>query len=240
MVDGDDKTGGEHEYGEAVVEGSGEHPQPGDIIIDPDLAYVEQPLVGDGASSPLEEDEPEGNIPPSPLWAMKMRRHIQWHLLPSHERHERLRAVTGAGDDVVYVIDDGAHHVMLGRRVGRTDDGCEYCIVARAPRKRYDELARGGGPPPQAFEGAAEIRLVGLAQEEDIISSNIFDVTHYDSAADIPDEYRPGQSYLLFTSDPEITVDGESKLTQSMDDMGYGHGGSRIGDPNIDPNLPLT
>src|ERR1700743_2355685 len=78
-----------HEWGEAVPASAG-HPKPVDIIIDPTFAVAQEPLVGHDVSTPLEEDEPEHTIPPGPLWAMKERRHIQWHLVPAHARHERL------------------------------------------------------------------------------------------------------------------------------------------------------
>ena len=84
-----------HEWGEAVPVSSGV-PKPGDIITQSGLAIPPEPLVGHDVSTPLEEDEPEHTIPPGPLWAMKDRRHTQWHLLPAHQRHER-RSRTGIG-----------------------------------------------------------------------------------------------------------------------------------------------
>src|SRR5580704_1247665 len=87
----------DHEWGEAVTASSG-HVEPGDIIIDSDLAILPEPLVGQDVSTALEEDEPEHTIPPGALWALKDRRHIQWHLLPAHERHERIRECLDAGD----------------------------------------------------------------------------------------------------------------------------------------------
>ena len=38
---------------------------------------------------------------------MKARRHTQWHLLPSSERHERLRETLGPDGAELYAIDDG-------------------------------------------------------------------------------------------------------------------------------------
>jgi hypothetical protein len=74
-----------HEWGEAVRVSSGT-PKSGDIITESGLPIAAKPLVGHGMSTPLDEDEPEHPIPPGPLWAMKERRHIQWHLLHAHER----------------------------------------------------------------------------------------------------------------------------------------------------------
>ena len=113
----DEQSGQDHEWGEAVPASSG-RPKPGDIITDSGLAMTPGPMVGHDVSTPLEEDEPEHTIPPAPLWAMKDRRHTQWHLLPAHERHDRIRECLDADDYTLYCIDDGRHHAMIGRRVG--------------------------------------------------------------------------------------------------------------------------
>lgn len=180
-------------------------PKPGDIIVSGQKYVVNmEPLVGSDVSTPLEEDESEGIIPPSPLWAMKERRHIQWHLLPVHERHPRIRECIGAGDDAVYVIDDGPHHVMLGRRVGTARGECEYCLLGRAPIDVYRKLQQGRIPLDQAFDTADELALCGIAIEEDIRSSNIFDVDRYQQIDEVPDDYRPGAKYQQFSEDLEI------------------------------------
>ena len=66
-------------------------------------------------ATPLSEDEPEGTVPASPLWAMKERAHGSLHLF-GHPA--RIRACVGTGDAAVYAIDDGPHHCMIGRRSG--------------------------------------------------------------------------------------------------------------------------
>jgi len=73
---------------------------------------------------------------------MKEHRHIQWHLLPAHEQHERIRECLDAGDYTLYCIDDGRHHAMIGRRVGVSPSGCEYSLIGRISRQRYEEPAR--------------------------------------------------------------------------------------------------
>ena len=128
---GDEGDGGTH-WGEAVTTAT-TTPRPGDLAVSPGVGILRGPLVGSEESTPLEEDEPEGIVPPSPLWAMKDRRHIQWHLLPSHERHERVRDCLGAGDWAIYVVDDGRHHVMLGRRVGRVAGSASTASSAGPP-----------------------------------------------------------------------------------------------------------
>jgi len=193
-------------WGEEVPAGSTVRPHPGDIIAAPGLRGGTEPLVGADQSTALEEDEPEGVIPPSPLWAMKDRRHIQWHLLPSHERHQRIRDSIGSGDEVVYAIDDGAHHVMLGRRIGAVDGECEYCLVGRVTIDRYELLRSGTVAPRQAFEGASDIAVCGVAEQEGVLSSNVFDVARYRDEDEVPAEYLPGARFLNLESVLEITV----------------------------------
>jgi hypothetical protein len=193
-------------WGEEVKEGSGVRPRPGDIIAAPELRVQTEPLVGPDHSTPLDDDEPQGTIPPSPLWAMKDRRHIQWHLLPAGERHPPIRDAIGDGDETVYIIDDGHHHVMVGRRVGGVEGECEYCLVGRQPIALYESLQAGRTAPSRAFEGAAELTLCGVAREEGVLSSNVFDVTRYSDAGAVPADFLPGAPYRHFTSALEITA----------------------------------
>ena len=194
-----------HEWGEAVPISSG-HPKPGDIITESGLAIPPEPLVGHDVSTPLEEVEPEHTIPPGPLWSMKERRHIQWHLLPAYERHERIRECLDAGDYTLYCIDDGGHHAMIGRRVGVSPSGCEYSLIGRISRQRYEELRDELVLLVNCFDTATEIRLCGIAVEEDIRSSNVFDVANYDSIDDVPGDYRPGSPFHHFSQDVQITA----------------------------------
>lgn len=192
-------------FGEAVSGSSG-HAEPGDIIIDPDLAIAPEPLVGQDESTPLEEDEPEHTIPPGPLWAMKDHRHIQWHLLPAHERHERIRECLESDDYTLYCIDDGARHAMIGRRVGDSPSGCEYTLLGRITRQRYEELRDEVVLLTNCFDTATEMGLCGVVIEEGILSSNIIDVANYGGIEDVPDDYRPGSPFHHFTQDLDITA----------------------------------
>lgn len=192
------------EWGEAVDPSSGQRPGPGDIISSGITS--KEPLVGSDVSSPLAEDEPEGTIPPCPLWAMKERRHVQWHLLPTHDRHDRIRDCTGSGDDTIYVIDDGRHHAVVARRVGAVQGECEYCLLGRVPLGTYEDLKHNRLSPNKAFEAASEITLCGVAVEEDILSSNVFDVARFESIEDVPAEYQPGAVFLNLAEDLEITA----------------------------------
>jgi hypothetical protein len=194
-----------HEWGKAAPTSSGP-PKPGDIIIDPDLAIAPEPLVGHDVSTPLDEDEPEHTIPPAPLWAMKERRHIQWHLLPAHDRHERIRECLELDDYTVYCIDDGRHHAMIARLVGDSPSSAQYTLIGRITRERYEELRDEIVPIANCFDTATEMRLCGVDVEENIRSSIVFDVADYDSIDDVPQDYRPGAPFHHFHGDLEITA----------------------------------
>ncbi len=196
-----------HEWGEAVPASSGQ-PKPGDIITESGLAAAPEPLVGHDVSTPLEEDEPEHTIPAGPLWAMKERRHTQWHLLPAHEQHERIRECLEADDYTLYCIDDGRHHAMIGRRVGVSPSGSEYSLIGRISRERYEELRDEIVPVRNCFDTAAELRLCGVVVEEAIRSSNLFDVAVYESIEEVPEDFRPGSPFRHFRQDLEITAYG--------------------------------
>jgi hypothetical protein len=155
------------------------------------------PVTAPVDATPLEEDEPEGVIPPSPLWAMKDRRHEQWPHLFGHP--DRIRARLGAGDATVYVIDDGKRHCMIGRPVGATADGCVYSLVARVTRDTYDALASGSIDARRAFLAASEAGLSGTADAPGV--SNIFDVDFYSRAEEIPVEYLPPAPFIRFAED---------------------------------------
>jgi hypothetical protein len=137
---------------------------------------------------------------------MKERRHIQWHLLPAHERHDRIRECLELDDYTVYCIDDGRHHAMIARLVGDAPSGAQYTLLGRITRERYEQLRDEVVPIADCFDTANEMRLVGVAVEEDIRSSNIFDVADYESIDQVPQDYRPGSPFHHFHGDLEITA----------------------------------
>lgn len=200
-----EETEGSEHWGEAVVPSDTHPPEPGDLVVSPVAGPEPEPLVGSGLASPLGEDEPEGVIPPSPLWAMKEHRHVQWRL-PVVGDHERIREAVGEGADGIFLIDDGRHHAMVGRRVGGSVDGCEYSLVGRISAEWCDGLRRATVAPAAAFDDAAELALCGVVVDEPTASANVFDVAHYRRLDDVPEEYRPGAPYLRFPEDLEITV----------------------------------
>jgi len=162
---------------------------------------VGTPITPEGA---LAVDEPEHIIPPSPLWAMKLHRHFQWsHLLPHDQRHDRVRLAVGSGNDIVYLMDDGHHHRILGRHVGTTADGTGYSLVARITTAATEALVAGQSSPRQAILDGKGLALYGVA--EDGPASNVFIVTTYGEAADVPEEYLPPNPTLRFTEGLEVS-----------------------------------
>ena len=143
---------------EVPVEGGGifQSRADGQLHFTPESVGSTDPIAAPTAATPLEADEPEGVVPPSPLWAMKDRRHEQW-LFFGHA--DRLRLVVGTGDAAVYVIDDGKHHCMIGRRVGASLDGVVYSLVARVARGTSDALVSGAISGAAAFARMQGARL---------------------------------------------------------------------------------
>ena len=169
----------------------------GQLHFTPETAGSTFPVTAPEDATPLEEDEPEGVIPPSPLWAMKERRHEQLLHLFGHPH--RIRACVGDGDAAVYAIDDGTRHCMIGRRVGATLDGCVYSLIARVPKATYDALAAGSIDGREAFLSSSEAGLSGTVEVPGV--SNIFDVDYYQHPDEIPDEYLPPSPFLEFAQD---------------------------------------
>jgi hypothetical protein len=159
-----------------------------------DLAF---PVTAPENATPLEEDEPEGTVPPSPLWAMKDRRHEQLLHLFGHPH--RIRERIGSGDAAVYAIDDGTRHCMIGRRVGATTDGCVYSLTARVTKETYQELASGAIDGRQAFLASSDAGLSGTVEDPGV--SNVFDVDFYHRADEIPEEYLPPHPFMEFARD---------------------------------------
>jgi hypothetical protein len=199
------ETNEESSWPSAVTPGDGHRPKPGDIVIEPNLAFAPEPLVGDAVDNALAEDESETTIPEGPLLAMKDHRHTQWHLLASHERHERVRESIAVGGDVLYVIDDGRTHAMLGRIIG-TSPSCTYSLVGRVTREDLASIKVGQVPFAEAFATAEELALVGMANVDAVASTNVFDVAYFDSPGEVPQTYLPGEPALIFNGDLEITA----------------------------------
>jgi hypothetical protein len=178
--------------------------RPGDLVANAGMWGAPEPIVGADLPTPLADEEPGGVVPPNPLWAMKDHRRGQWHLLGG--RPEPVREAVGSGDGVLYVIDDGHHHAVLGRPVGASPSGCQYALVARVDRERATELIEGRAQPSEALDGAQDLTLCGIAAVADVLSANVFDVARYEDATEVPPPYRPGSPFVAFDDDLEITV----------------------------------
>ena len=168
----------------------------GQLHFEPGTAADTFPVTAPEDPTPLSEDEPEGTVPASPLWAMKERAHGGIHLF-GHPA--RIRSHAGEGAGRVYAIDDGPHHCMLGRLVVGTADGCTYSLVARVERTVWDGLVSGAIDGRQAFLAAHEAGLSGTVETSGV--SNVFDVDWYDGPDAIPAEYLPPAPYRAFAAD---------------------------------------
>jgi len=168
----------------------------GQLHFEPGTAAGTFPVAAPENATPLGEDEPEGTVPASPLWAMKERAHGGIHLF-GHPA--RIRAVAGHGDGRVYAIDDGPHHCMVGRPVGATTDGCVYSLVARVDLATWQACASGAIDGGRLFLDAHEAGLSGTVDTNGV--SNVFDVDWYASPADIPAAYLPPAPFVTFAED---------------------------------------
>jgi hypothetical protein len=173
-----------------VTEEESEQPKDGEFI-DPTMPVPPQ-------STPLEIGEPEGVVPPAPLWAMKDRRHF--FALHGHSDAVRVRERLGVGDDAVYFIDDGRTHCMVGRRVGQTSDGCVYCLVGRIKLGEFEDIMQGRSRAAQAFSDAHDVALCGVF-EDDSQASDVILVQHYAHSGDVPAEYLPSNPFIEFDED---------------------------------------
>jgi hypothetical protein len=168
----------------------------GQLHFEPGTAAGTFPVAAPENATPLSEDEPEGTVPASPLWAMKDRAHGGIHLF-GHPA--RIRAHAGHGDARVYAIDDGPHHCMVGRAVGATPDGCVYSLVARVDLPTWQSCASGAIDGRQLFLASHEAGLSGTVETDGV--SNVFDVDWYESPDGIPGQYLPPGPFVTFAAD---------------------------------------
>jgi hypothetical protein len=146
-------------------------------------------------STPLAIGESDGSIPAGPLWAMKYLRHGQHGPLTGHDAPEELRLAVGAEDEMLYVIDDGASHCMVARRVGSAPDGCLYCLVARVKVDDVQDVRDGWAPLSDIFALGRELTLCGVVEGS---VSNVVRVASYRKYRDVPDEYLPPSPFIEF------------------------------------------
>jgi hypothetical protein len=155
------------------------------------------PVTPPERATPLDEDEPERVVPARTLWAMKDRRHEQWSHAFGHA--DRIRARIGHDDAAVFAIDDGSHHVMLGRPVGVAPDGCVYSLVTRVAVATYHSLVAGAIDARIAFERGTDAGLSGAVEADGV--ANVFDVDYYGDGESIPERYLPPAPFIEFGED---------------------------------------
>ena len=153
------------------------------------------PMSEPATSTPLAIGESEGSIPPGPLWAMKYLRHGQHGPLTGHDAPEALRLAVSAEDETVYVIDDGASHCMVARRVGSAPDGCLYCLVGRVKIDDVQDVRDGWAPLSGLFSLGRELTLCGVVEGS---VSNVVRVASFRKYRDVPDEYLPPSPFIEF------------------------------------------
>ena len=190
---------------DASAEGIGGWDVSGEIKVGDGVESLNAPPSPVVESTPLEEEEPEGTIPPAPLWAMKDRRHFFG--LPGHGDVERIRTGVGQGDGAVYFIDDGHSHCMAGRRVGAAPDGSIYCLVGRVTIERYLQILNGELSSAESFSEAHDIALCGVFEDESMVSE-VIAVQHYRHPDDVPADYLPPNPFIEFTDDLTVEVEG--------------------------------
>jgi hypothetical protein len=126
---------------------------------------------------------------------MEDRKHSTWR--PESDEDGKIRCRLGPDDGVLYVIDDGRDHCMIGRLVGQDTDGCVYCLVARITLDRFEELRSDDVALDQAFAEARDVCLSAVFESDS--ASNVVHVQHYRRAEDVPEEYLPPSAFLEFT-----------------------------------------
>ena len=142
------------------------------------------------------EPTPPDEVPVEALWAMKARRHHLAHHDPAAP--DAVYGTLGSGDSEIHVVDDGEDHCMIGRVVGRSADGCTYCLVGRITRDDYADLRDAELPVVDCFVPARDIALSGVFHEEGA-APNVFVVEHFRSVRAVPPQYLPPGPFLEFT-----------------------------------------
>jgi hypothetical protein len=153
------------------------------------------PMSEPATSTPLAIGESKGSIPAGPLWAMKYLRHGQHGPLTGHDAPEALRLAVTTGDDTVYVIDDGASHCMVARRVGSAPDGCLYCLVARVKIDDVQDVRDGWAPLSGLFSLGRELTLCGVVEGS---VSNVVRVASFRKYREVPEKYLPPSPFIEF------------------------------------------
>jgi hypothetical protein len=125
------------------------------------------PVFQPTASTSLEEDPTDCDVPQPALWVMKYRRHISLH----KRARDEIRDVIGTGDSSVCVIDDGEDDVMITREVGVDEQEVSYYLVGRLPLWACQEYADGRRQIDEIFSDASELALCSVYAALDAVSN---------------------------------------------------------------------
>jgi hypothetical protein len=180
---------------------------------DPSDSFPDDPAVDDpapddpagGAVGDNTDDPTDDAIPPVVLAVIRDRMHAR--RLSDADDPGHIEETLGSGDDVVSVVDDGPDKCMIGRLVGRADDGSVYCLVARVPLFSYEQVRDGEKTAADAFSDSRDISLSAVFEVDGVVE-NIALVAHYRHADRVPTQYLPGQPFLEF-SDEDSPTDEE-------------------------------
>jgi hypothetical protein len=155
------------------------------------------PIFVPSKSTPLEEEEPDDQIPPPALWAMKYRRHLRF----GRRENDFFRAVHSESTDPVYVLDDGASHRMIGREVGVDDLGLMYYLIGRITLDAYEQFVSDGADVAGIFSGEGDLSLCSVYEAPDEVS-NVLLVEDYGGIDEVPADYLPQNPLIQFSDDP--------------------------------------
>jgi hypothetical protein len=144
-------------------------------------------------STPLEEPNDAGVIPPTALWAMKYRRHGRFWGGAEATIRERY----GSGDGTVYVLDDGRKHCVIAREVGTSPDSCTYFLVGEISVASYEELVDNEALAEDIFTGARDVCLCVVYEAVDAVS-NVAVVESFATIEAVPVDYLPPSPAIAF------------------------------------------
>lgn len=154
------------------------------------------PVLVPKQSTPLEDANDEGLLPPYALWSMKYLRHGGFLSRSEWEIRDRF----GDGPNTVYVIDDDRKNCLMSRMVGEDSDGTMYCLIARIGVASYEQLIDGASPQT-IFAGARDLRHCAVFEALGAVS-NVSVVESFDNCDEVPSEYLPPHPPVEFEGAP--------------------------------------
>ncbi len=156
------------------------------------------PIFVPSKSTPLEEeDDADAQIPAAALWAMKYRRHLRF----GRRDDDFFRVVLGESADPIYVLDDGASHRMIGRKVGVDEMGLTYYLVGRMTLDDYEQRVVNRRNVAGIFSEADDLSFCSVYEARDAVS-NVLLIEEYRGIDDVPTDYLPMSPLISFSDEP--------------------------------------